>query len=137
MKTTLAVAAMVLGAVGCSSEVDHPSAPTSQAARPQDEAIQNVKEIAAAAKAVLDADPARWGCSWARTVPAGMPPAGGSYNASCAFDGDDGWDCLGWRPSQATLRYQYSFMHGLGLVTNNPDRSDVRGFEAAAFGDLD
>lgn len=135
MRTMLA--AMMVLVVGCGSEVERP-APSPEAPRPQDEAIQNVKEIAAAAKTALDATrgTAHWGCQSSTPVPAGNGLAGASYQWPAEAP-DESWHCLGWHPSQPALRYQYMFVRGVGVVADNPDNSDAMGFEASAIGDLD
>ena len=140
----LGYSALALVLVACSSEVDHqsgpavtiPPAPTSLATRPQDEAIQNVTEIAAAAKVAFE----RRGslCLPAITTNGSPGPAG--YDRGTLFDSGDeesGWKCLGWKPSQPHLQYWYTYTAGMGMAVDNPANSSVSGFEAFATGDLD
>src|SRR5262245_59339388 len=111
---------------------------------PQDDAIRNVREIAEAAKAHYE----RTGelCASAVSVPAAMFDVQGKayaprdtadtdFNAG-NFDGGVGWYCLGWKPSQASIRYQMNYFVGsgyLGHAAGGPDPT-ASGFEAAAMG---
>ncbi len=108
-------------------------------AKPQDEARQNVKEIAAAALAHYEATGKV--CGDAAPVPT-APPLDQAY-APVSKPGHDfqfgnaenGWMCLGWKPSQSAVRYQSRYgTEGkafYGIPGPGPG-----GFVAAEFGDL-
>jgi hypothetical protein len=151
MKTLVMVMMLgVVGCTGCGSEVDGSVVPP--AARPQDEAIQNVREIAAAAKAHFDKTGKL--CGSAAPVPAALTSVmGARYTPSTAVSpeygsadfgsgtDDAGWKCLGWKPSQSTIGYMLSYQIGSGYMAGGsmagaPDPG-AAGFEASAQGDLD
>jgi type IV pilus assembly protein PilA len=124
---TIAMAAVMLA--GCS--------------HPQDEAIQNVKEIAAAAKAHFDKTGKL--CGSAMAVPAVLASVAGTRYALTAddfntTDAETGWKCLGWKPSQSTIGYMLDYRAFGSYVTGGmvgaPDPG-AYGFEASAQGDLD